>query len=418
MKYNARIVSPALFLGALLLASPLLTGAGCNNAPQQGDLNSTGFDAYQGSEQESAQQERDVSTLLQGLSVCSVNSDCASDEACTQGGHCVNNTGQRDATYIFQAEVNALEAAHGMGVPYRLPSNGVYLLTDLDNDGVALRLDDKIIFDGQGALLLVEPNTTAIRVGQPSEWSMVRNFRVEGLSDSPNDSIGVDVRAHGVRLENITFQKVGIGARSRTYIGDEYANVNSQQWTRLSFYEIFEKAIDFRGGDANAGLILGAHVRDGAGIYERSFLGNTYIAPWIENTHSHSLDFASNAGRNVALGAYINDQGPAPQSASMHDIFVGGNYIDRIDGSGDRIGAQAARLHFADVDSGLRIRIPGSAHSALAWMHPQEEDWWFLRFFANPTQQRWGFSHRNTGVAPFFWTGGDHPDGPGIFLQN
>lgn len=402
-------------LGALVLASPLFMGAGCEQTGQGQPTGST-LSPYEHNASPSANASADdeIAALSQGLTVCLDTTDCASDEACTQGGHCVNNTGERDASAIFQAEINALEPPRGIGVPYRLPPNGIYLLSDHDGDGVGLRLEDKAIFDGQGSRLLVEPDTIGIRVGQPSEWSMLRNFRIEGTSAEANESVGIDVRAHGVRLENILFKHVGTGARSHTNIGPDYANVNSQQWYRLSFDGIFTKAIDFRGGDANAGLILGAHVKDGAGIYERSFLGNTYIAPWIENTHTHSLDFASNAGRNVAIGAYIDAPSPTPLSASMHDVFVGGNYIDRVEGPGDRIGTRSARLHFGDPESGLLVRIPGSPNAALAFRHPNEDEWWFLRYYDHISQLRWGFAYRNSGTAPFFWTGADHPDGPGL----
>src|SRR6056297_1251464 len=75
------------------------------------------------------------------LTTCQAASDCLSDEACTQGGHCVNITGERDATEAIQADLDALPEAVGMGTPYRLPANATLQINDIDGDGVGLRID-------------------------------------------------------------------------------------------------------------------------------------------------------------------------------------------------------------------------------------------------------------------------------------
>jgi hypothetical protein len=348
-----------------------------------------------------------------GLTLCSADSECGSDEACTQGGHCVNVTGERDATEALQADLDALPPAVGLGVPYRLPDNAVLQINDLNNDGTGLRIEQRLLFDGRGALLKVQNGIIGIRVGQGADWASLRNFRIDPQTASAEHSgIGIDVRGHGVRLDNIYFWRMGTGVRAYTYVGDEFANINSQQWARLTFRNQYEYAIDIRGGDANAGLMSGIEVIGGAGIYERSFLGNTYIAPTMEGTHTRSLEAGSNAGRNLILGAYIEEGDPIPTSQSMHDLHVGGNAVSRVTGPGDRIGNHASRLRFTHPDSGMEVRIPGSDHAAMAWRHHQEGEWWFLRYWTHPTLLRWGISYRNQGTAPFYWTGAEHPQGP------
>ena len=357
----------------------------------------------------------EVNTTSGSLTVCHGDGDCASDEACTQGGHCVNITGDRDATEAIQADLDNLDPAVGIGTPYRLPTNAHLLLNDLNGDGIALTISDKIIFDGGGSLLEVENDVTGMQLTQDAEWSLVRDLRFDPQTpQSEHDGIAIDVRAHGVRLDNILFWRMGTGVRAHTTVDGEFANVNSQQWSRLVFRGVHNKATDLAGGDANAGVMLGLEVIGSAGIKDNSFLGNTYIGPTMEGTHTRSMDLESNAARNAVFGAYVELGDPDPTSASMHDLFVGGNAIDRLHGPGDRIGNLAARLRFESPGegTGTQVRIPGHDDSPIGWRHPEEDEWWYLRYFDHPSMLGWGIAYQNSGTVPFFWTGGDHPDGP------
>ncbi len=349
------------------------------------------------------------------LTVCSAQSDCQADEACTQGGHCVNVTGERDATEAIQADIDGLPEAVGMGVPYRLPANAVLKISDLNGDGSGLRIDQPMLFDGAGALLMVENGIIGVRVGQGADWASLSNFRVEPQDpEGAHAGVGVDVRGHGVRLDNLEIYRQGTGVRAFTYVGDEYANINSLQFGRLKMEEGYDYAMDIRGGDANAGLMRGVEVMGGAGIYERSFLGNTYIGATLKGTHTRSLEAGSNAGRNLLLGTYIEEGDPIPTSESMHDLHVGGNVITRVVGPGDRLGERWSRMRFAHENSGMTGQVPGSDHSPIAWQHGQEGERWFLRYWTHPSLLRWGISFRNQGTGPLFWTGADHQEGPAV----
>ena len=68
-------------------------------------------------------------TTSDGLVTCRSKTHCESDEACSQGGYCVNITGERDATQAIQRDLNELRAAVGVGTPYTLPPNSILLLT-------------------------------------------------------------------------------------------------------------------------------------------------------------------------------------------------------------------------------------------------------------------------------------------------
>lgn len=412
MKYQ-RLPFRSNFLGALALLAVTGLISACGDA---------GFDGTPDGKLKDGRTE----SVYRPLNTCDPVVDCAADEACTQGGRCVNITGERDAAPVLQADIDELADPRGAGVPYTLPANAILRLDDADGDGTALHIRDKMIFDGQGSLLIVEDDAIGIRVAQPAEWTVLRNFKIQGTEPArENESIGVDARAHGIRLDNIQFARLGTGVRAHTTVDGEYANVNTQQWARLTLDEIYHYGLTLRAGDANAGLMTSIDIRDGAGIYDRSFLGNTHIGVNVKGSRNHSVTFASNAGRNSLFGAHIAEGDPAPQSASKHDLFVGGDAIARVEGSGDRIGSRASRVNFHDPDKnhessdpGLAVRVPGGPNSAISWNHPAEGDRWYMRYWDHSSRLSWGISYRNTGTSPFFWTGARHSQGPGVMRYN
>ena len=347
------------------------------------------------------------------LTTCLSSSDCATNEACTQGGHCVDITGQLSATEALQADFDQLETPVGLGVPYKLPPNARLKIDDVDGDGIGLKISTKIILDGNGAAFVIDNGIIGLRIQDSSQWSSVRDLSfVSSNNTEVHDGIGLDVRAHGLRLDNLFFNRMGTGVRAFTFVDGERANLNIQQWSRLVFSRCHQYAINMSGGDANAGLLSGIEVVAGNGIRDNSFLGNTHLAPSINSTTQDSITLGSNAGASTVLGAYTESNAPIMRSASFHDLHIGGNAIDRLDSPGDRIGRHASSLRFRHP-SGLRVRIPGAAHAPFAMNHQSENEWWYLRYFDDPAWRIWAFSYRNLGENTVYrWTGGDHEKGP------
>lgn len=345
---------------------------------------------------------------------CMLDTDCATDEACTQGGRCINITGERDAAAVLQADLDDLPDPVGVGVPYRLPPNATLRLLDDDGDGVAVRVNKTIILDGQGTQFRVQPNVIGIQIAPTAPRTSIRDIRFDpdGRSSSSHEGIGIDVRARGVRLDNILAWRMGTGVRAHTYVGDDFADVSRQQWTRMVFRNNYHYALDFRGAEASGGLIAGVEPLGGAGIYDGSFLGNTYLAPALEGTHSQSLYMDSDSSAHLVLGIYLEGGDPLTEGHSTDDLHLGGNGISRLLGPADRVGNHSSMIHFAHPESGMRTRIPGSADSAIAFRHPQEGEWWHLKYWNSSRNPMWGFSYRNQDVAPLQWTGSGHPDGP------
>ena len=358
----------------------------------------------------------DAADLMQGLTVCLSSADCLQDEACTQGGHCVNTTGERSATAALQADFNSLPDAVGLGVPYDLPPNARLLIDDIDGDGVGLRIQKKILLNGNGAALMIDNDIVGLRVEGPSQWSSLRDLSFVSTNFSQvHDGVGLDVRSHGLRLDNLFFNRMGTGIRAFSNLDGVHANNNIQQWSRIVFNRCHQYAVHLRGGDVNAGLFTGLEVIAGNGIRDNSFLGNTYVAPVFNSTSEDSLTIANNAASSTVLGVYAETNAPWMRSASFHDLHVGGNAIDRLESPGDRIGRHAASIRFRH-ESGFRVRIPGAAHAPMAFNDPIENEWWFFRYFPHPSWRLWAFSHRNQGHHTVYrFTGSDHEEGPGKY---
>lgn len=352
----------------------------------------------------------------QALISCALNAPCPGNFVCTQGGHCVDPTGQVPATAALQADLDNLPAPVGLGTLYRLPPNARLRLDDTDGDGLALHVDSRIIIEGQGARLLVENDLIALRISEPAAWSSVRDLSfAPTIPSQPHDGIGLDVRAHGLRLDNLYFDRMGTGIRAHSIVDGQHANLNIQQWSRIVFYECHNYAMHLAGGDTNAGLFTGLEVRAGNGILDSSFLGNTYVSPTINSTTVDALTLDSTASSATVLGAYTEINAPPMQAHSFHDLHLGGNAIDRLISEGDRIGRHHASLRFRHPQTGLRVRIPGAPHAAIAFNHPLDGEWWYFRFFDELSRRMWGFSYRNTSTSAYRFTGHQHPQGPDLY---
>lgn len=341
---------------------------------------------------------------------CTMDANCAFDEACTQGGRCINITGVRDATAVLEADFGDLPAPVGTGVPYKLPDNARLLLTDLTGDGVALRIDSSLQLDGAGALILVQNDKVGFQITPAAQRTSIRDMRINPQNPSgPNAIVGIDVQAAGVRLDNIKFWQLGTGVRAYSSQGGVELDLNHQQWSRLVFRGVRLYSTDIR-GTVNHGVFSGLESVGSAGFYDGSTLGNTYLAPTMEGTNTRSIDYSSPESTHTIVGTYLEGGDPLPHTHSGHDLHIGGNSLSRILGPAERVGGHHGALTFRDPDTGLEVSIPGDGDSPLSWRHPQEGDWWSLRY--NRGQFRWGFTHDATGQSPLRWTSGEHPAGP------
>lgn len=345
---------------------------------------------------------------------CIDDSNCQEGDGCTQGGRCIDVTGTTSVLSIIQQEIDELPPSVGMGVPYELPPNAVLRIDDEDGDGVGIEIHDGIVLEGNGSRMLIENGMVGIRLTNGAAWSSVKNLRIEAQQPGvEHDGIGIDVRAHGLRLENLLIRRMGTGIRAHTQVEDlDPANFNTQQWSRIILQRNFEHGLHVRSGDSNAGLFSGIEVLGGGGIQDDSFLGNTYIAPVIQNDGEASLDITGQAGASTVLGMYVEDSSAAPRSNARNDVHLGGNAIRRLDSSGDRIGQRHSRVHFRNA-AGIQMRIPAGNNEPFGFRHPDEAKEWRVRY--TPSWRKWGLTFIETADMPFRWTGLHHPQGPGKY---
>ena len=349
----------------------------------------------------------------EGMATCGHDEHCADDEACTQGGLCINITGERDATEILTHDLQMLPEAVGTGIPYRLPDNAILRIQDLDGDGVALLLERQIHLDGAGSLFLVDPDTIALRITPEGAHSSLRNFRIDPTEpDAPHQGIGIDIQAPAIGLENLYFWRMGTGIRADSeLLENSERGLQGQQWARIVFDEIHHHATFIRGDEAHAGVLIGTEILGGAGHLDASTGGNTYVGVTADNSTHQSIELTDEFASSTVAGLHLVGNSPAASSASIDDFHIGGNAIIDLDGPGDRVGQQAAILHFLDPEERLiAARIPGDGDSPIQWDHLDEDSDWSFRIF--PDFSEWTLSVDATDLSPFTWTASTNGRGP------
>ncbi len=384
---------------------------------------------------------------------CSGNSDCEEGYGCTQGGTCIDITGEESVTEVLQGEIDELDEAVGMGVPYELPTNARLRIDAYDHedyDNVGLLIDEGVILEGNGSKLLVENDVVGIRLNAGASRSSIADLHVEPQRDGrEHEGIGIDVRAHGARLDNLYIRRMGTGIRAHTRADDlPDANVNMQQWSRIVLQRNFHKGMHVQSRDSNAGLFTGIDVRGGGGIVDESFLGNTYVSPTVQNESEFpSFKATSNAAATTTLGLYVESGAQIPRSGSLRDMHVGGNAIRRFDSPGGRVGGLGSQLRFSNArheEGNVGVAIPRGNHAPIAFSHAQdteelgdnphmdaitesainemegnEDDGlnsaeWRLMF--SDSWNMWTiYDVAESRTYPFRWTGPAHRDGAGLF---
>ncbi len=342
-------------------------------------------------------------------------------------GECVDPTGEHDAAPALARAVATLpREPAGLGTPLALPEGAILRLDDADGDGVALRIDRRVILEARGAVLRVSGDFVGLRLTSRARHSTLRDLTVEGRGPA-RGGVGVDVRTHGVRIDNLWVRRIETAIRAHSRLEDErscsadtdcacdgrcecleghcasYANANTQRWTNVLIVQC-GTGISVRGGDANASLIAGAEILGTPhAIVDDSFLGNVYVGPTLETAREQSIALLQEASYSTVVGAYI-ERNSARAIGPARGLFVGGNAVHFVEGNAERVGSQSARLTFWSPETNLRVTVPGSRDSVLAWRHPTEDVQWQLRSFGDGAQLRWGFSHRGAEDRTFFIT--------------
>lgn len=347
---------------------------------------------------------------------CSSDADCRhAGWVCTQGGRCIDSSGAASATVAVQADLDELGAANGLAVRYALPDNVAARITDPDGDGVGLTIGNEdgeaVLLDGSGGTLLVDRDVVGVRVAPGGAYSAIEDLRIDSdrrAEDAPHAGIGVDVAARGVRLNNLYIRGMGTGIRAHAAPGTD---LSGQQWAKIRLDSCHHDAISVEGEGIRHGTMAGIEVEGGAGVRDASAGGNVWLGLRTAEVTGRSLELTGESQAATIVGAMVDEDGPAPSSASENSLWVSGNAVAIAEGPSERIGQGAGRLTFQDP-TGLRVRLPGSDDAAIAWHHPDELAEWALAY--DVPASMWMFSYGDGSAHAYAWTSDSHPDGPAL----
>ncbi len=227
-----------------------------------------------------------------------------------------------------------------------------------------LTIDKEMTVQGNGGTLRAfcgirfKPNVSAMIL---NESTTVKDLVLIATSAPIKDP-----SAHGIimkrssRIDHLTV---------RGFPGDcihiDSAGVNTNLWEVIggSYSTCLGNGIYTRGADANAGIALHTSTTDngGFGIYESSFLGNTYVS---SHTDANKLGAINNTGsgnnnKSMYLHPYTEDGTKVVHNA--RGIILGGIGSPIVEGTGSRLtegGGGFTAHHFTAVSKGNGGSLP------------------------------------------------------------
>ena len=206
----------------------------------------------------------------------------------------------------------------------------------------------KLIFpaDSQG-IVINTYNTINGGVEVPptigADGSIIENLTLVGGGGTNVNAHGIWLRARAT-IRNVTIQDFkgnGVNAVASAGGGGVIeGNCNNFRLDTMRITGCGGSGVFVDGGDANAGTIIGvdATSNSGWGIYDSSFLGNTYIGCHTDNNTLGSYKSDGLNARNLWLGCYSESSQPtsnfvfpAQVVGGLHGAGVTGTFINNIE---------------------------------------------------------------------------------------
>lgn len=156
---------------------------------------------------------------------------------------------------------------------------------------------------------------------------------------------GIDMQAR-IKLRDVSID--GFGGNGINIVADVAANTNANLWVAdtVSVTGCGGHGLYVQGGDANAGFAIGINSsgNGGWGVYDSSFLGNTYVGCHTASNTMGAYKSDNENARNVFLGCYSEGGQPASvidaQSmviGGLHGAGLSGSGYFAVDGGFDRL---------------------------------------------------------------------------------
>jgi len=286
-----------------------------------------------------------------------------------------------------------------------------------------VHIDRQIILDGEGGLgwfgatqLLFDAGVSGIFVhhlntwqnspgaNSRGTWSVIQNLviRASGQNGSVADGITLLDRA---TIENVWVNNFsGIGVRIEADVNrTPPTNANTWRINNVLITECGSHGLWVNGGDTNAGvaIALDSSSNGGWGVFDSSFLGNTYIGAHTATNLLGGYKSDNRNARNLFLNCYAeSDQNPAEieppamviggllkLSSQYNGVFLTGEGFEATFPNGARSLNQKG-----SVDVIGRIGSPNVGNVAYELVHANELSWpWRMTFDDNDNwwKMRW-----------------------------
>lgn len=187
-----------------------------------------------------------------------------------------------------------------------------------------------------GTRLVVPPGITAITMQNGTKglgaYSAVENLHIVGTDLGPGDNNGIRLQCSHCRVVNVHVEGFG-GAN--VYIASENpanVSVNANVWYLESLRTSNGKShgLQLGGVDSNAGTAvnLDADANAGWGVYDNSFLGNTYLGAHFSGNGAGAIRIGDIARAKRFYGAYKETDGRTPVQFDAGG--AGNNIVDFI----------------------------------------------------------------------------------------
>jgi hypothetical protein len=270
-------------------------------------------------------------------------------------------------------------------------------------------------FGNPGSALVFDDGVTGIhikfyddgRTGPLGDGTVIEHIGVMAI----NKTIA---GAHGVRMKaRATVRDCfirGFSGDGINIVADDKAPVGSMDRGNASSFNIYNVRIEecgnhgvfVHGGDANAGLgVLIDCTHNGKwGIYDSSFLGNTWVACHTE-ANAAAYKNQSPDGFSLFIGCY-SESSQSPSQINSTAIVIGGDHGAGFDPAYPcqrfmRYGLTTPILTRNDRGAHsvfAEIGVDDNTESAMRWRASDDSSWWAWKYDA--AARRWKFRHADT----------------------
>lgn len=207
-------------------------------------------------------------------------------------------------------------------------------------------------------------------VGTSGGWSVLRDLRIEAVpASSAKEAHGITLKSRA-RLQNVLVMWFSGDGIHIVAAQPEGTNANSWAIDFCRSERNGRHGLFLDGADANAGVAVGLDVSDngGWGVFDSSFLGNTYVACHASANVLGAYKTDNPNQRSVFVGCYSESGYPGSEVTWPSAVFGGMHGAGVVGGSGQLDGEQRAGLLKGPV--GARVTIGNMGSNELSSFKP------------------------------------------------